>query len=62
MCICVFGFNMKRKKFKGLSERAANLIQRIESKKLHPCQPHKRLDRWKNLIQNYEISGEKIFR
>ena len=53
---------MKRKKFKGLSERAANLIQRIESKKLHPCQPHKRLDRWKNLIQNYEISGEKIFR
>ena len=40
-------------KFKGLSEREANIIQRIESKKLHPCQPNKRLDQWKNKVQKY---------
>ena len=49
-------------KFKGLSEKAASMIARIESKKIHPCQPNKKLDKWKNLIQNYEIYGEKIYR
>jgi len=43
-------------KFKGLSERAASLIKRIESKKLHPCQPNKRLDQWKNIVQRYDLN------
>ena len=50
---------MKREKFRGLSERAANLIQRIESKKLHPCQPHKRLDRWKTIVETYDLYKRK---
>ena len=46
-----------------LSEKAADLIMRmVDAKKIHPCQPDKKLDKWKNLIQNYEIYGEKIYR
>ncbi len=45
-------------KFKGLSEKAADLILRmVDAKKIHPCQPHKRLDYWKKKIQTIDAKN-----